>query len=282
MKIYNKSPMNYIGNKYKLLPQIVQLFPEKINKMVDLFCGGCDVITNVVANELYANDINNFVIDIFKYFQSVTIDCLLYDIDLIINKYQLSKTNKDGYLQLRQSYNLSKKPLELYVLVCYSFNYQFRFNSLHEYNSSFGLNRSSFNSSIRNNLVRFHKAISSVNFSSNDFRDFDFSGLSSSDFVYVDPPYLLTVGSYNDGKRGFKGWSQKDDKELFDLLDKLDNQKVSFALSNVLIHKNNTNELLKLWSNKYNVHYLDFNYKNSSYHAKYRDAKTVEILVTNY
>ena len=29
------SPMNYIGGKYKLLPQLLPLFPDKINTFVD-------------------------------------------------------------------------------------------------------------------------------------------------------------------------------------------------------------------------------------------------------
>ena len=33
------SPMNYIGGKYKLLPQILPLFPEFTGTFVDLFCG---------------------------------------------------------------------------------------------------------------------------------------------------------------------------------------------------------------------------------------------------
>ena len=33
-----KSPMNYVGGKYKLLPQILPLFPENIDTFVDMFC----------------------------------------------------------------------------------------------------------------------------------------------------------------------------------------------------------------------------------------------------
>lgn len=36
---YIKSPINYIGNKYKLISQIEPLFPRKINTFVDLFGG---------------------------------------------------------------------------------------------------------------------------------------------------------------------------------------------------------------------------------------------------
>ena len=64
-----KSPMNYIGNKYRLLPQMMPLFPEKIDCFMDLFCGGLDVSINIDAEKKYANDINYYLIDIYKAFQ---------------------------------------------------------------------------------------------------------------------------------------------------------------------------------------------------------------------
>ena len=38
-----KSPLNYIGGKYKILPQILPLFPKNIDTFIDLFAGGCNV-----------------------------------------------------------------------------------------------------------------------------------------------------------------------------------------------------------------------------------------------
>lgn len=46
-KDFIKSPLNYIGGKYKLLSQILPLFPKKIDIFVDLFCGGLNVAINV-------------------------------------------------------------------------------------------------------------------------------------------------------------------------------------------------------------------------------------------
>ena len=62
-----KSPMNYVGGKYKLLPQILPLFPTKIDTFVDLFCGGLDVTLNVNANKIIANDRITQLIDIYIY-----------------------------------------------------------------------------------------------------------------------------------------------------------------------------------------------------------------------
>ena len=276
--------MNYIGGKYKLLPQIHPLFPDKINNFVDLFAGGCDVCANIKANNIYANDINKYIIEIYKEFQSNSIDDILSYIESTIAKFNLSSTNQEGYLSFREYYNKSKDrpPLDLFILLCFAFNYQCRFNNKHDFNSPFGKERSSFNNTIRSNLIKFHNNIKNVVFSSVSFREFDFSVLQKNDFVYADPPYSITTGSYNDGKRGFDGWSSQNDIELLSLLDELNKKGIKFALSNVIEHKNLKNQILIDWMQKYNIHYLNFNYKNSSYHGKNTDKETIEVLITNY
>ena len=276
--------MNYTGGKYRLLPQIMEYFPKDVNVMVDLFAGGCDVCSNFKANKIYANDINNYIIDIYKKMQSMPINDVLNYIDTTIKEFELSMYNQEAYLKFRQYYNQSqnKNPLDLYVLICYSFNYQFRFNNKHEFNSPFGRNRSSFNDTMRENLIKFHKNIQDIAFSSFNFKDFDVGFLKENDFLYSDPPYLISTGKYNDGKRGFEGWSKNDDIMLFELLDSLNNKGVKFALSNVMEHKGLKNEILIEWANKYNIHNINFNYKNSSYHGKNNDKRTVEVLITNY
>lgn len=280
--IYDKSPLNYIGGKYKMLPKLFDLFPKEINIFVDLFCGGCDVGANINAKQIYCNDINKYVIQIFKEFQNKSIDELLSYIESTIQENHLSMTNKDAYLNFRSYYNKTKKPLDLYILVCYSFNYQFRFNSKHEYNNPFGKDRSSFNSTMKENLIKFHSNIKNICFESKNFKDYDISHLGNGDFVYADPPYLITTGSYNDGKRGFEGWSESDDYELFKMLDKLNDQGVKFALSNVIEHKGKQNLQLIEWKSKYNTHYMDYNYNNSNYQSKNKNKTTKEVLITNY
>ena len=57
------------------------------------------------------------------------------------------------------------------------------------------------------------------------------------DFIYCDPPYLISNASYNDGKRGFGNWTQNEDDNLLNLLDYLNDKGVKFLLSNVFTHK---------------------------------------------
>ena len=281
---YIKSPMNYTGGKYKILEHIIPSFPKKIDNFVDLFAGGLNVGINVNANTIYANDQITYLIELYKMFQDTTTDELLKKIKERIETYSLSQTNAEGYNALRAEYNKSKSLLDLFVLTCFSFNHQIRFNSKHEFNTPFGKDRSSFNDSIERNLILFCDALHKKNIilSTGDFRDFDISKLSSGDVVYCDPPYLITTGSYNDGKRGFKDWTETEDADLLSLLDKLNDRGILFALSNVFAHKGQTNDALIEWSKKYNVLYIDKTYSDCSYHFKDRGTKTVEVLITNY
>lgn len=41
---YVKSPLNYTGGKYKLLPQLLEVFPKQVNTFVDLFAGGGECV----------------------------------------------------------------------------------------------------------------------------------------------------------------------------------------------------------------------------------------------
>lgn len=242
---YLKSPMNYIGNKYRLLNQIIPLLPEA-DKFVDLFAGGLDVAVNYNAKQTYCNDINYYLIDIYKAFQNNEYDLMIKKFDETIAEYGLSKENADGFSKFRDYYNGSHRdPLDLYLLMNYGFNYQLRFNSNHDFNNSFGKNRSSFNKAIRKRLPIFIEKIQSFEFSSKDFREFDYSVLSKGDLIYCDPPYIISTGSYNDGKRGFNGWAEQDDLDLMNILDELSARGVYFALSNVLLHKGMINEALQ-------------------------------------
>jgi DNA adenine methylase len=137
---------------------------------------------------------------------------------------------------------------------------------------------------MRENLVKMIAELHNVEFSSIDFVDFDYDVLKEGDFLYADPPYLITCGSYNDGKRGFRGWGEDDEKTLYVILDRMNSKGVKFALSNVASHKGTTNEILSDWvmDNGYTMHHVDFNYDNCNYQSKNKENKTDEVLIINY
>lgn len=281
---YVKSPLNYIGGKYKLLPQILPLFPDNIDTFVDLFSGGANVGINVQANHHIFNDMNNRMNEMFRYFATENPQEIIIKIKNRISEYQLSKENEQAYLNFRRKYNENPNPLDLYVLVSYSYNYQFRFNNSMEFNNPFGRNRSCFSENMEQNLFNFLSRLQTMDsiFTDNYFTDVDLSGMKKDDFVYLDPPYLITTGSYNDGNRGFSNWTEYQEYEMYELLSQLTKQGVRYALSNVVEHKGKTNKILSDFIDSQNVHthYLNFNYNNSSHNSKARGSQ--EILLTNY
>lgn len=297
-----KSPLNYTGGKTKLLPQLMPLFPTEIHTFVDLFCGGANVGINARAKKVIYNDDNEKLINLYQVFSKYKTDILIDKIEKIIEKYGLSKVdevgyqeygcnssdglgayNKEPFLKLRSDFNaLTRKDdeyyLMLYVLIVFSFNNQIRFNQQDEFNLPVG--KRDFNKNIRRNLIQFVTKLQEQKkeFLCTDFREVNILKLGAEDFVYCDPPYLITTASYNEQN----GWNEQDERDLLALLDKLNEQGVKFALSNVTTHKGRRNEILLAWAQKYHMHKLDFHYKNSNYHGKNIEEETQEVLITNY
>lgn len=276
-----KSPLNYTGGKFKLLPQLLELFPKDIDTFVDLFAGGGNVGANVKANRVMFNDISEKVIDLLQSFSLSDPSYHFFHIDKIIKMYKLDRGSTTGYYLLRNDYNnrFRESSYMLFVLICHSFNNQIRFNKNGEFNVPFG--QRTFNEKMRQNFIEFVERLNSLEcyFFSRSFEEIIWElGLDEDDFVYCDPPYLITTATYNENG----GWTETHEKTLIETLDKLNEKGVRFALSNVLDHKGKENTILKEWSKKYRVHYLDHDYNNSSYQSKNIDQKTTEVLITNY
>lgn len=299
-----KSPLNYTGGKYKLLSQIIPLFPSNIHTFVDLFCGGCNVGINVKSKNIIFNDKNLILINLYNVLKMHDNLYSFKKIDKIIKKYNLSDTEKNGYEfykcnsssglgkyninhynKLRSDFNKRTRKDEnyyymFYVLIIYSFNNQIRFNSKGEFNLPVG--KRDFNKSMKNKLDKFINNIKYGNyeFISKDFKNVMNLNLKNSDFVYCDPPYLITCATYNESN----GWNESNEKALLKTLDELNKKGIKFALSNVITSKGKTNTILLDWINKnnYTIYHLNSDYSNSNYHTKDKITKPDEVLITNY
>lgn len=304
-----QSPLNYTGGKYKLLPQILPLFPKDIDVFVDLFCGGCNVGVNVECNRVIYNDLNENLLYLYNTFKNLDKTAILEWIYEIIDKYELSLVSKNGYdyyecnsskglgdynkekfLKLRADFNEKHTNgnfdyyyyVMLYVIIVYAFNNQIRFNSNGEFNLPVG--KRDFNNKMEQKLIDFIDKIQEQNcsFTCCDFRNFDVSFLTSHDFVYVDPPYLITCATYNE--QG--GWDEKAEKDLLAFLDELNNNGIRFALSNVLRSKGKENNILIEWleknKDKYSAIPLNYSYSNSNYQTKDKTSVSEEVLIINY
>lgn len=265
------SPLNYTGSKFRLLPQILPLFPKNIYEFVDLFCGGLNVGVNVKAEHYIINDIQSELIGIYKTMINLGerefINKVLAVIDTynLINKREMQEQNKDNYIKLREYTNRLIHDEEYYVnlftLSQFSFCYQIRFNSKGEFNIPVG--DTCFAHSTFDKMQRFIKRLTEmkIDFKSESFTDFDYSKLTNKSFVYLDPPYLITDAVYN------KYWGEKEEAQLLNILDSLSKRNIKWALSNVLEAKGKQNDILKEWltDSNYKVHHLDMQYTRDNH-----------------
>lgn len=296
------SPINYIGGKGKLLPQLRPLLP-RTELFVDLFSGGCTVGANADAKRIIFNDINPQLVELMKFLANTNPYEVISEIDNVIAKYGLTDTfrhpyqhygvnsstglanvNKEAFLQLRNDYNSlreeARSPLLLYALVIFGFNNQLRFNGKGAFNLPVG--KRDFNSKMRRKLIMFHERLSSIDhaFQVRDFREFNIANTPKDTLFYCDPPYLITQATYNE--RG--GWSDILEHQLLKFLDDVHESGRRFALSNVLEAKGSVNKILSDWvvNPAYHVHSLTMSYKNSNYHRTNRGSDTLEVLITNF
>ena len=87
---------------------------------------------------------------------------------------------------------------------------------------------------------------------------------------------MLTTGSYNDGKRGFSGWTKELEKQFLLTAEKLNKNKNRFMISYVLQHGGKNNREVKQWIKKNNYNLIDLK-RNIGYISNRK-----EILITNY
>jgi DNA adenine methylase Dam len=298
-----QSPLNYTGGKYRLLGQILPHFPGKIDKFIDLFCGGCNVGINIQADSVIFNDNNYRLLYLYSTFKSLGKEAVLNMVNEIIDKYGLSKSSENGYkfyncdssaglgeynrepfLRLRNDFNRKNEDYHyyamLYTLIVYAFNNQIRFNANGEFNLPVG--KRDFNDKMKSKACAFIDRLQEgrYQFECKNFSDVDLSVLTGDSLVYCDPPYLITCATYNE--QG--GWNEQRENDLLDLLDTLNEHRIKFALSNVLSSKGKKNEILARWLGRgdYKVKHLNYSYSNSNYHTKDKSNSTDEVLIVNY
>lgn len=274
-----KSPLNYTGGKFKLLPQILPMFPTNIDTFVDAFGGGGNVAANVSARSHIYNDWDANVAGLLSWLAVTTPEEAVSQVESVIAHFGLSKTNKDGFLAVREFYNAGNRyPAVFYALIAHGFNNQIRFNSKGGFNIPFGTDRSEFNPALRERFLAFTQRLNNMNI---EFLSGDFTEILVADnsFVYCDPPYLITDATYNTSSGG---WDHDDEARLEEWLYALDRRGIRWALSNVMEHQGHRNVSLETFAANFHVTDLNISYANASYHKKDRTSQSREVLVTNF
>lgn len=295
-----RSPLFYVGDKYKLLKEIKKYFPLEINKFIEPFVGGGSVFLNVEAESYYLNDIDSYLVQIHQFLckKAHHPEVFFREIEFWIEKYGFSysfkqdivpkelklkhkKTyyahfNKTPFEKLKADFNQSGKSdmLKLYLLLIYGFNRMLRFNAKGDFNVPVG--NVDFNKNVFQALQNYFEVVKNrkIEWFNQDYRDFlKELYLTSQDFIYLDPPYLITFSEYN------KLWTQTQEKELIKALNELHQKGLRFAISNVISYKGKVNEIFKIWAKNFTIIPIQSNY--ISYHDN-SHKKFEEVLVCNY
>lgn len=295
-----RSPLFYVGDKYKLMEEISTYFPTNIGKFVEPFVGGGSVFMNTMAEQYLLNDIDGYIIGLHKYLCKAAYRQASFfaHIEDVIREYGLSysynednipaelkrqykktyfaKYNKVAYEQMRADFNESSKGdmSILYLLLIYGFNRMLRFNKKGDFNLPVG--NVDFNSNVVSALKNYFQEVKNKRpkWYNLDYKVFlKKLQLSENDYIYLDPPYLITFSEYN------KLWNEKDEMELLQLLDQLNERNIRFAISNVTHYKDRQNDIFIEWAQKYHIHSIKSNY--ISYHDN-SIKRFNEVLIINY
>lgn len=296
-----RSPLFYVGDKYKLMPQLTELFPIYINNFYDVFAGGGSASIHTSAKHHHLNDIDINIIKLHEFLahELKTPENFFNKIEDLITYYGLSRSefgiseqikqikeqhkktyfsiyNKSSYIELRRDYNMDKNNMYLlYLLLVFGFNHMIRFNSNGDFNLPVG--NVDWNKNVTNALNNYKNWVNSttVTYYSMDFEEFvNQQSIKTGDFFYFDPPYLITHSDYN------KLWNEEDEKRLYNLLDEMNDRGIKWGLSNMYQHKERTNEIFYKWAKKYNEFSVKSNYISRFDNSIKKDSK--EMYVTNY
>lgn len=295
-----RSPFFYVGDKYKLMPQIQKYLPTDISVLYEPFLGGGSSFLNIKAKKYVLNDIDkniialhrflkehsskteNFFSEMFKYIRDFRLSCSFLgenvdpELKVKYKKTYYAVYNKSGYMHLRDYYNKNPDNLYLlYILLIYGFNHFLRFNLKGKFNLPVG--NVDFNKNVKKALDNYFQfmSLSNVIFTEMDYKDFIKQQKFEDDsFIYFDPPYLVSMSEYN------KLWDVKDEIELYKYIDLLNDMGVNFGISNMISHKGRRNVIFEEWSSKYITIEIESNY--ISYHDNTKKNNSREVFVTNY
>lgn len=309
-----RSPLFYVGDKYKLMAQLTALFPKDIHTYFEPFCGGGSSFLNVQAKHYKLNDIDSHLIalhtflhacvaksqnpqnhaqnkerffdNLFTLIKSYSLSCSLLGIIPPLNlrqaykKTYFAKFNKNAYLKMREDFNADKNDIaRLYLLLIYGFNRFLRFNAKGDFNLPVG--NVDFNHNVFNALQSYFDFVldKDIAFFNEDYKAFlarceTAEQISPNDFIYFDPPYLISDSEYN------KLWSEDKEREFYAFLDALNLKGVRFGLTNLLTHKGRHNALLENFARKYHCTDIASNYISFNDNTIKKDSR--EIYVSNY
>ena len=97
MSNFIKSPIHYMGNKYDLLPQILEQLPKKeeVSVFYDLFGGSGTVSLNVPYDHVIYNELNDNMVNLLKMIKETEPQEIIDHIKKRIKEFGLNEEGTD-------------------------------------------------------------------------------------------------------------------------------------------------------------------------------------------
>ena len=252
--------LKWAGGKTQIIDDIIPKIPREMNNYHELFLGGGSVLLAVLSlqkqnkiiikNKIYAYDINNALINVYKHIQKNK-DELYKLINFYITEYdnikgtmvnrkpntiEEAKTSKESYYYwLRNKYNnIDKNTVEcsaLFMIInktCFRGMYREGPNG---YNVPYGHYKKTPTIISETDLNYISDLIKDVEFKQSSFID-SIKYIKKSDFVYFDPPYVPEK-STSFVKYVEDGFNLETHQLLFNEIKKLGN--IKFVMSNAKV-----------------------------------------------
>lgn len=242
-------PIKIQGIKTKLVPFIAaNISWDGTGRYFEPFMGSGVVGFNLAPERATFSDSNPHIIRFYQAVQSGEITGQVVRDYLEREGSLLRETGpgRDSYFyEVRDRFNETGDPLDFLFLQRSNFNGMLRFNGKGKYNVPFGRKPERFAPALITRIVNQVEWVSGV---INSHPDWSFETMSfeecfnraeSSDFIYMDPPYIDRNDTY------FDAWTQQKALALRDL--SADTQ-AGFALSMWLENQHRRNDHLDLWN----------------------------------
>ncbi|CAK0773812.1 Site-specific DNA-methyltransferase (adenine-specific) [Gammaproteobacteria bacterium] len=291
--------LKWLGGKTQIMNHIINKFPNTMNNYHELFLGGGSVLLTVlslrkqnlisITNNIYAYDINESLIYVYKHIQDCKDELYSYLIDIKqqydningidINRKSLTLeealTSKESYFYwMRHQYNTLEVGnvyrSALFIIInktCFRGMYREGPNG---YNVPFGHYKISPKLISKEELDNISLLIRDVRFIHSDYRE-SIKNITYGDFVYLDPPYAPeSKNSFIDYVAG--GFDLQSHVTLFHLVDDLNEKNIKFIMSN------SKAQLVLDYLKNYSIYEI---YARRSINSKNPASKTIELVICN-
>jgi DNA adenine methylase len=296
--------MKWVGGKTQIINDVISLFPKTMNNYHEPFVGGGSVLLALlsykesgllnITGKIYASDLNSNLIGLYKNIQSYP-ETLIAEVKKISEEFAKCKgtdvnrkamtieeamtSPESYYFWIRSKFNgLSKEertsiPASAMLLfmnkTCFRGVYR---EGPKGFNVPFGNYK---NPSIldEDHIKTVSRLIKDVEFTTCPF-DYALSRIMDDDFVYLDPPYAPETDK-SFVKYTADGFNLESHKSLFGICREMSSKNIRMLMSNAEV---------KLVTDAFPL--PDFNTKiiscRRAIHSKEPDARTNEVLITNF